>query len=291
MTSPWILAARPRTLPASVAPVLVGTALAVREGAFDSLVFFATLLAALLLQIGANYANDVFDFLKGADQNRQGPLRVTQSGLLTPQQMLIGTAVVFGLAALVGLWLVRIGGVPILVIGLLAITAALAYTAGPLPLAYRGLGEVAAFVFFGLVAVGGTYYLQTGTLTLASALAGIPQAALAAAILVVNNLRDIDSDRAAGKRTLAVRFGERFARAEYAALMSLAFAALPMLRLAGVAGWGVLLPLALVPSAARLVHAVGQTPRSAALNPLLARTAQLNLAFAALLALGLLLPF
>lgn len=149
MTSPWILAARPRTLPASVAPVLVGTALAVREGAFDSLVFFATLLAALLLQIGANYANDVFDFLKGADQNRQGPLRVTQSGLLTPQQMLIGTAVVFGLAALVGLWLVRIGGVPILVIGLLAITAALAYTAGPLPLAYRGLGEVAAFVFSG----------------------------------------------------------------------------------------------------------------------------------------------
>ncbi|MDW8053542.1 MAG: 1,4-dihydroxy-2-naphthoate polyprenyltransferase [Anaerolineae bacterium] len=290
MPSPWILAARPKTLPASIAPVLSGTALAAREGTFDPLVFAATLLAAILLQVGANYANDVFDFLKGADRNRQGPLRVTQSGLLSPRQMLWGTGVVFALAALVGVGLVSRGGWVVLVIGVLSILAALAYTAGPLPLAYRGLGELAAFTFFGLVAASGTYYLQAGTFTLASWLVGVPQAALAAAILVVNNLRDIDADRAAGKYTLAARFGERFARWEYAMLVALAFAALVPLRVLNASGWSVFLPLLLLIPAAQLVHAVMHTPRSAALNPLLARTAQLNLAFAVLLAVGLLLP-
>ncbi|MDW8395936.1 MAG: 1,4-dihydroxy-2-naphthoate polyprenyltransferase [Anaerolineae bacterium] len=290
MTSPWILAARLRTLPASVAPVLVGTALAVRQGMFDLPIFLVTLATALLLQVGANYANDVFDYLKGADRQRVGPMRVTQSGLLTPRQMLIGTGVVFGLAALLGVYLVLIGGAPIALVGIASIVFALAYTAGPVPLAYRGLGEVAAFLFFGLIAVGGTYYLQTRTYNVAALVAGLPQACLAAAILVVNNLRDLDTDRAAGKRTLAVRLGDRATRVEYLALLSGAFLSLAALRGVGGIGWGFALPWLAAPLAARLGRALWQTPRSPALNPILAQTAQLNLVFAVLLAAGLLLP-
>lgn len=290
MASPWILAARLRTLPASAAPVLVGTALAAREGDFAPGVFLVTLITALLLQVGANYANDVFDYLKGADRERVGPLRVTQSGLLTPRQMLVGTGVVFGLATLLGAYLVAVGGVPVALIGVASILFALAYTTGPVPLAYRGLGEVAAFLFFGVVAVGGTYYLQTGGYTLAALIAGLPQACLAAAILVVNNLRDLDTDRAAGKRTLAVRLGDRATRVEYLVLLGAAFLFTPALWAVGGVGWGWVLPWLAAPVAIRLGLTLWRTPRSPALNPLLAQTAQLNLFFAVLLAAGLLLP-
>lgn len=288
--NPWLLAARLRTLPASISPVIVGTALSLREGKFDPLTFIATLAAAVLLQVGANYANDVFDYLKGADRVRQGPLRVTQSGLLTPRQMLMGTAIVFGLAALIGVYLVLIGGWPILLIGVLSILCAVAYTAGPFPLAYRGLGDLFAFVFFGLVAVMGTYYLQSGQFTLVSFIASLPNALFATAIIVVNNLRDLDTDREAGKRTLAVRIGDRATRVEYTLMLAGAYLVPLILRAGGaMQGWAWLLPWASAPLAWMLARDLWRTPRSPALNLILARTAQLNLIFSVLFAAGLIL--
>ena len=288
--NPWLLAARPRTLSASVSPVLVGTALALREGAFDPPVFFATLATAVLLQVGANYANDVFDYLKGADQARQGPARVTQSGLLTPHQMLMGMAVVLGLAALIGVYLVIVGGWPILLIGVLSIVCAVAYTAGPFPLAYRGLGDLFAFVFFGLVAVMGTYYLQTNQLTPASLVASLPNALFATCIIVVNNLRDMDTDRAANKRTVAVRIGDRATRVEYVLMLTAAYLVPLALRASDVLqGWSWLLPWASGPIAFALARELWRAPRSPALNPTLGRTAQLNLIFSALFSAALLL--
>jgi 1,4-dihydroxy-2-naphthoate octaprenyltransferase len=286
--NPWLLAARTRTLPASIAPVLVGTALAAREGRFQLLPFLATLAAAVLLQVGANYANDVFDFLKGADKNRVGPTRVTQSGLVTPRQMLIGTAVVFGLAMLIGVYLVSVGGWVILGIGLFAILAALAYTAGPFPLAYNGLGDAFAFVFFGLIAVTGTYYLQAGHFSALALAASLPVALLVTNIIVVNNLRDIDTDRAANKRTLAVRIGDRATRIEYLAFMGLAYL-VPVALGAAYGRWLWLLPLLSAPIALKLGQDMWRSPRSPALNPILGRSAQLNLIVAALFAAGLLL--
>jgi 1,4-dihydroxy-2-naphthoate octaprenyltransferase len=287
---PWWLAARLPSLPASIGPVLVGSALAVREGVFSLPVFLATLSAAVLLQIGANYANDVFDYLKGADRQRLGPLRVTQSGLLTPRQMLIGTAVVFALAALIGAYLVAVGGWPILVVGTLAIICAIAYTAGPFPLAYHGLGDLFAFLFFGVVAVIGTAYLQLGKLTWLAFAASLSNACLATCIIIVNNLRDIDTDRLAHKRTLAVRIGDRLTRVEYTALMIAAYLVPSLLLITMMPGrWGLALPLASAPAAIALVRDLWRTPRSPALNPILGRTARLNLLFSVLFAAGLVL--
>ncbi|BCX05901.1 MAG: 1,4-dihydroxy-2-naphthoate octaprenyltransferase [Candidatus Roseilinea sp.] len=286
--SAWLLAARLRTLPASISPVIVGTALSLREGKFDLPIFVATLAAAMLLQVGANYANDVFDYLKGADRARRGPLRVTQSGLLTPRQMLVGTAVVFGLAALIGIYLVLAGGWPILLIGALAIICALAYTAGPFPLAYRGLGDLFAFVFFGVIAVMGTYFLQSGRFTLVSFIASLPNALFATAIIVVNNLRDMDTDREAGKYTLAVRIGDRATRLEYTLMLAGAYLIPLILRVGGaIQEWAWLLPWVSAPVALMLVRDLWRAPRSPALNPILARTAQLNLLFSILFAVGL----
>lgn len=286
--NPWLLAARLRTLPASVSPVIVGTALALREGRFDPLIFVATLAAAILLQVGANYANDVFDYLKGADRVRHGPMRVTQSGLLTPRQMLLGTAGVFGLAASVGVYLALVGGWPILLIGALSIICAVAYTAGPFPLAYRGLGDLFAFLFFGVVAVMGAYFLQSGRFTIVSFIVSLPNALFATAIIVVNNLRDLDADREAGKRTLAVRIGDRATRVEYTLMLVGAYLVPLVLRVVGAAeGWAWLLPWASAPVALTLARELWRAPRSPALNPILARTAQLNLIFSILLAVGL----
>ncbi len=288
--NPWLLAARPKTLPASISPVLVGSALALRDGQFDGLVFLATLAAAVLLQIGANYSNDVFDFLKGADKARIGPTRVTQGGLVTPKQMLIATGIVFGLAALLGLYLVVVGGWPILLIGLVSIACALAYTAGPFPLAYRGLGDLFAFVFFGVVAVMGTYFVQAHQFTWLSFIAALPNALFATCIIITNNLRDIDTDHAAGKHTLAVRIGDRNTRIEYTVLLVIAFLVPPALRLLGMTqGWAWLLPWVALPIGFVLARDLWQTPRGPALNPLLGRTAQLNLIFSVLFSASLLL--
>ena len=285
----WILAARPRTLPAAVAPVLVGTALAIREGSFAPGPALAALLVALLLQIAANFANDVFDFQRGADTaERLGPTRVVQSGLIAPRQVYAATIVTIALAAIVGGYLVLRGGIPVLLIGLAAIVATLAYTGGPFPLGYNGLGELFVLIFFGFVAVVGTYYVQAlGVSALAFAVA-VPVGALVTAILVVNNLRDLETDRAAGKRTLAVRLGRAGTQAEYAALLAVAYLTPPLLwLLGGLAPW-TLLPWLTAPLAARLIRET-RTTTGRALNKTLGGTGQLELLYSILLTAGILL--
>ncbi|OGO50510.1 MAG: 1,4-dihydroxy-2-naphthoate polyprenyltransferase [Chloroflexi bacterium RBG_16_68_14] len=285
----WLTAARPATLSAAVAPVLVGAAAAGADGHFRPPVFAATLAAALLIQIGTNLANDLFDFERGADTaERLGPPRVAQSGLIPPEQVRLGTYVAFGAAAGLGLYLMFVGGWPIVAIGVLSIAAGVAYTGGPWPLGYHGLGDLLVFVFFGLVALAGTYYLQAEELSVVALVAAVPVGLLVTAILVANNLRDIETDARAGKRTLAVRLGERPTRLQYALLVLGAYACLPALLLVDVGAWAWLpwltLPLALVLSRTVLLGARGR-----ALNPVLKWTAQLHLAFGSLLALGLLL--
>lgn len=285
----WYLAARPKTLPAAIAPVAVGTAVAIAEGGFAPAAAVAACVVALLLQIGANLANDVFDFRRGADTAaRLGPVRVTQSGLISPGRVLAGTSVVLAGAAVAGSYLVWRGGWPIALLGLLAILSALAYTGGPWPLGYLGLGELFVFLFFGAVAVAGTAYVQTRQLTGQAVVASIPIGCLATAILVVNNLRDVETDRAAGKRTLAVRLGAARTRLEYAGLLGVAYLALPAGWVLGLLpGWWWLAWLS-SPVALALVRRV-TTTTGPGLNPLLGETARLLLLFALLLAGGLML--
>ena len=213
--SPWILAIRPKTLPASIAPVMIGAAMAYGDGDFHILSAIVCLLAALLIQIGTNLANDYFDFKKGADVNRVGPIRVTQAGLIKPEAVFKATIIVFILALFACGYLVYQGGLTIAVIALAAIVSGILYTAGKKPLGYLGLGELFVFIFFGPVAVGGTYYIQTLDLNGAVVLGGFGPGFLSCAILAVNNLRDIEGDRKVGKMTLAVRFGKEFAMGEY----------------------------------------------------------------------------
>jgi 1,4-dihydroxy-2-naphthoate octaprenyltransferase len=285
----WLLATRPRTLPAAVAPVIVGTALALREGVFAPGPALAALLVALLLQIAANLANDVFDFHRGADTAaRVGPTRAVQGGLLTPRQVYGATVVTLVLAAIVGFYLVLRGGVPLLILGLAAIVATLAYTGGPFPLGYNGLGEIFVLIFFGFVAVVGTYFVQAlGVNALAFATA-VPVGALVTAILVVNNLRDLETDRAAGKRTLAVRFGRAGTQIEYAALIAVAYLMPPLLWLVGGLSPWALLPWLTAPLAARLIRET-RAATGRALNKTLGETGQLELLYSILLAAGILL--
>jgi 1,4-dihydroxy-2-naphthoate octaprenyltransferase len=213
--TPWLLAARPKTLAAAVTPVLVGTALACIDAKVQWLPFLFALLGAVFIQIGTNYVNDALDFKKGADTHaRLGPLRVTQAGLLGADAVLRGAYVCFGLAALCGIPLIIRGGWPIAIVGIASILAAYAYTGGPYPLAYHGLGELFVMIFFGFTAVCGSFYLQRLTLDATAWIGGFAVGSLAVVILAVNNLRDIDNDRASNKRTLAARFGAAFARTE-----------------------------------------------------------------------------
>ncbi|MBD3419663.1 MAG: 1,4-dihydroxy-2-naphthoate polyprenyltransferase [Chitinivibrionales bacterium] len=214
--SALILASRPKTLPAAVAPVLVGTAIAFDKNGFHLMSALAAMFGAILIQIGTNYANDYFDFIKGADtEAREGPTRVTQSGLLKPEHVRLAFIVTFALAALCGAYLTWRAGWPIAVIGLISIASGILYTAGPMPLGYLGLGDVFVFLFFGVIAVGGTYYVQALHWSPEALIAGGAPGLLSTAILTVNNLRDSDSDAKTGKKTLAVRFGDTFARLEY----------------------------------------------------------------------------
>jgi len=284
--SAWWLAARPRTLPLAVAPVLVGAACAWRDDAFAPSVAAAALCGALLLQIGANFANDAFDHERGSDgPDRLGPARAAQLGLLAPGALKRGTAAAFAGASVAGLYLTWMAGWPVAVIGLLAMLAAVAYV-GPGAYGYRGGGELAVFLFFGLVAVAGTYWVQARSVSPAVLAAAWSLACLASAVLVVNNVRDLESDRRSGKRTLAVRLGPGGARAEYAVLVGGAYLALPILALGAGSAW-LLLPLVTIPEAARLVRAVRRSV-GAALNPILVRSVRLELGFALTLCLGLL---
>ncbi|MBX5446525.1 1,4-dihydroxy-2-naphthoate polyprenyltransferase [Sphaerobacter sp.] len=286
----WVMAARLPTLPAAIAPVLVGTAAGVAAGTFRPLPFLAALVAAVLIQIGTNYANDLSDFHKGADTaERLGPVRVTQRGLVTPEQMKRATILTFGAAALVGLYLVVVGGWPILVIGLLSILCGWAYTGGPWPFGYHGLGDLFVFIFFGVIAVNGSAYLQSGTVDALSLAVSVPVGLLVTNILVINNLRDIDTDRAAGKRTLAVRIGARASRIQYALFAGIAYLVPLLLWLTGAASAWVLLSWLSLPLGIALVRTTLGGATGTALNPILKRTGQLHLLFGALLALGLLL--
>jgi 1,4-dihydroxy-2-naphthoate octaprenyltransferase len=286
----WVLAARPATLPAAAVPVLVGGSAAVSEGAqFQLLVFAVTLAAALLIQIGTNFANDYSDFKRGADrEGRVGPVRVTQTGLLTPEAVRRGIAVAFGLAVLLGCYLTWIGGWPIAMIGIVSLVCALAYTGGPWPFGYHGLGDVFVFLFFGIVAVTGTAYLQTGEWSSFALASSVPIGLLVTSILVVNNLRDLPTDSAAGKNTLAVRLGDRGTRTEYMLLIAVAYATAAALAFSSPTREWLLLPWATAPLAIALIASVFSGVGGSELNRVLKRTGLLLLFFGVLFSLGLL---
>jgi len=281
----WVQAARPQSFAATVAPVSLGLALAWRDGRFDALTAAATLIAAVLLQAGANLLNDYMDHRAGADSSASlGPSRVIEDGLLSPRQVLIGAWACLGAGATLGVGLACIGGWPVWALGALGVLIAALYTAGPAPLAYIGLGEAAVFVAMGPGMVAGAYAVQTQTITPGALLAATPIGLLVAAILHANNLRDLDSDRRAGKRTLATRLGRRGAQVEYAVLMAGAFAGVP----AGIA-LGALPPtalaiVALLPAASTLVSTASSVTDTPALNRVLRQTAALHLRFGLLLA-------
>ncbi|MBA2638350.1 MAG: 1,4-dihydroxy-2-naphthoate polyprenyltransferase [Solirubrobacterales bacterium] len=282
------MAARVRTLPAAIAPVLVGTALAVTGGVFRLGAFLAALAGAVLIQVGTNLSNDYSDARRGADtDDRLGPVRVTAGGLVPPRTVLLAAGLTFGAAVLCGLYLVAVAGWELLVIGVLSILAGVLYTGGPRPYGYEGLGEVFVFLFFGLVAVAGSTFAQTESWPWEALAFAVPVGLLAAAILVVNNVRDLDSDRRAGKRTLAVRLGRPRARLQFAVLVLGAFAALAPMALL-FSPWA-LLPWVLLPLAARLVALVSEHVDGPTLNAALARTGVLQLGFCVLLSVGILL--
>ncbi|MBP1922460.1 1,4-dihydroxy-2-naphthoate octaprenyltransferase [Halorubrum alkaliphilum] len=297
----WLIAARPQTLPAAAAPVIVGVGLAVEAGVFAPLPAFAAFVGAALIQVGTNFANDYYDAIQGADtDDREGFTRVVASGLIEPAEVKRAMWLTFAAAIGVGTYLVAVGGVPILVVGLASVAAGIAYTGGPYPLGYHGLGDLFVFVFFGVIAVTGTYYVQAaalaggvfplwipdGTVTLPAVVASLPVAALSTNILVVNNVRDREEDAETGKRTLAVRFGYRFSRGQFLALVALAYLA-PFWFLANGYGFAALLPLVTLPLAAGVSRTVLTETAGEALNPALESTGKLLAAYAVAFAVGL----
>ena len=282
----FIIATRPRTLPASIAPVLVGWAIAWADGTFSFLPALAALCAAICIQIGTNLANDLYDYLRGTDTSeRLGPPRAGQTGLLTPNQLRLAMAGAFLLATLLGLYLVLRGGWLLAVAGALAIGAGIAYTAGPFPLGYLGLGDILVLIFFGPVAVIGTYYVQALRISPEAALASIPVGLLTTAILVVNDVRDIKSDARAGKKTLPVRFGVKFGRAEYASLILISYLWLPVMAYATSNPW-LILPSLSFPRGLSLVRAFSRTEPGPELNSILASSAQLLLLYSVILGIA-----
>lgn len=287
----WILAARPKTLPVGLAPVLVGTALAIQQDAFRLGPFLAALLGALFIQVGANLANDYSDARRGADSDdRLGPLRVTAGDLVPPRQVLLATYLTFGVAVLCGIYLIAVAGWIILAIGAASIVAGLLYTGGPRPYGYAGLGELFVFLFFGLVAVTGTHYSLTEEFDGTALALAVPVGLMAAAVLVVNNVRDIDTDRRADKNTLAVRLGRENTRRLYAAMHVAAYVITAVIGAADpdLTLW-VLIALLGVPLSVRLARTVATHTDGPTLNGALAGTGQLELVFCVLLSAGILL--
>ncbi|MEF8757483.1 MAG: 1,4-dihydroxy-2-naphthoate polyprenyltransferase [Halobacteriales archaeon] len=301
----WLMAARPQTLPAAAAPVIVGVGLAIQHGVFSPLPALAALVGAELIQIGTNFANDYYDAVKGTDAaDREGFTRVTAGGLIEPREVKWAMILTYGLAILVGVYVVSVGGVPIVLVGLGGIASGILYTGGPYPFGYYGLGDLFVFVWFGVVAVVGTYYVQAveaanvgafptwipagaNALPTVAVVASLPMAALTTAILVVNNVRDLESDAAAGKYTLAVILGYRLSRAEYVGLLALAYLTPIWLWLGFGFGRAVVLPLGTIPYAAGVTHTVLTETSGEALNPALSRTGKLLFAFAVLYAVGM----
>ncbi|MGI8920648.1 MAG: 1,4-dihydroxy-2-naphthoate polyprenyltransferase [Solirubrobacteraceae bacterium] len=286
----WLMAARPRTLPAAVAPVLVGTALAVTVGPLRVLAFLAALVGAVFIQVGTNLSNDYSDARRGADaEDRLGPVRVTAGGLVPPRQVLVATYLSFAVAVLVGVYLIAVAGWVVLALGAASILAGVLYTGGPRPYGYEGLGELFVFLFFGIVAVTGSFYVQRQRLPWEAFALAVPVGLLAAAILVVNNVRDLESDRRVGKRTLAVRLGRERTRRLYSAMLTGTYLTAPIPWLAGSLSAWLLAPLLSAPLALRLVRTVGSRSDGPALNGALAGTGALQLGFCLLLSAGILL--
>lgn len=282
-------AARPKTLLAAFVPVLVGTSLALAENKLNALASTVALICALLIQVGTNFTNDLYDYLKGADtKKRVGPLRVLNEGLVSPAQMKLAIAISFGFAFLLGLYLVHLGGIVILLIGIISIVAGLAYTAGPFPLAYNGLGEIFVFLFFGVVGTCGTYFVNAGTVSLNALFASFPVGALITNILVVNNFRDIETDKIAGKNTLAVLLGKKFSFVEYVSLVALSFVTPAILYFNfGVSEW-IFLPYLTIPIAFKLIRMMTSLS-GAELNKTLELSAKFSALFGVLLSLGFIL--
>mgnify|MGYP002277681691 CR=1 FL=1 len=299
----WVMAARPQTLPAGSAPVVVGAGLAVHAGVFAPLPWLAALVGALLIQIGTNFANDYYDAVNGADtDDREGFTRVTAGGLIPAEQVKYAMAGTYGLAVLVGIYLVAVGGVPILAVGLTSIAAGVLYTGGPYPYGYRGLGDLFVFVYFGVVAVTGTYYVQAvaaggvalfptwipgGIDLVTPAVASLPAAGLSTAILVVNNVRDRETDAATGKRTLAVMLGYGFSRVEFLAIVGMAYVVPVLFALDSEFGPAALAPLLTLPLAGAVSKTVLTRTDGEALNPALERVGQTLFVHSLLFAVGL----
>ncbi len=285
----WLMAARLRTLPAAIAPVLVGTSLALGNGTFHPLTFVAALLGAVFIQVGTNLSNDYSDARRGADtEDRLGPVRVTAGGLVPPRQVLIATYVTFGLAVLCGIYLIAVAGWELLAVGAASILAGVLYTGGPRPYGYEGLGELFVFLFFGIVAVAGSYFVQVQQLPWEAFVCAVPVGLLASAILVVNNVRDIDTDRRAGKRTLAVRLGRERTRGLYVAMLAGAFITAPLPWPLGSMNAWLLLPWLAAPLALAVARVVRTRTDGASLNGALARTGMLQLVFCLLYSAGIL---
>lgn len=274
----WWQAIRPKTLPASVGPIALGTSLASIQFDISWSVFIVSLICAVALQIAVNLANDLFDGLSGVDdEKRLGPPRMVQSGHISPEQMALGLGICTTIAVISGLILVSIGGWPLFLLGIFCVLGVFAYSAGPIPLASCGLGELTVLVFFGWVAVLGSYYLQAGEINLAAFLFGTSSGLFSAAMMLVNNLRDLETDAAAGKTTLAVRLGDTLTRGLYIVMLLLALVF--HLLAANTSAWHMVLPLAACAySMYRLVGAI-QTEQGAALNKVLADTAKLGLVY------------
>ena len=283
------MAARPRTLPAAIAPVLVGTSLAIRYGTFHPVAFVAALLGAVLIQIGTNLSNDYSDARRGADSDeRIGPVRVTAGGLVPPRQVLIATYLTFAAAVLCGAYLIAVAGWALLAVGAASILAGVLYTGGPRPYGYEGLGEVFVFLFFGLVAVTGSYFVQRRGLPWQAFVLAVPVGLLIAAILVVNNARDIDTDRRAGKRTLAVRLGRERTRVLFVVMIAVAFVTSWVPWFAGALSPWLFVTAAAAPLAIGVIQTVRTHADGPSLNEALARTAKLALVFCLLLCAGVL---
>lgn len=286
--SSWFLAIRPKTLPAAVCPVLVGSALAAQADSFRTIPALLCLLFALLIQIGTNFANDYYDFLKGADtEERQGPKRMTASGRISPKSMQRMTAAIFVLAFFVGLGLVPYAGWWLLGVGILSILLGYGYTAGPFPLAYLGLGEIFVMIFFGWVAVGCTYLVQAGTFTAAALLAGTAVGAMSTNLLVVNNHRDVETDIKANKRTLAVRFSRNFSALEYKGWFALALLCAALLAAVLHSFW-LLLPLTVLPLGLKLCRMISMPQTGPVYIRMLGQTSAVMVLYCLLLCVGLL---